>query len=362
MLSLVKPYLAPRDEVLPAIEAVLYSGYIAAGLVTDKFETDIEQFLNKPNVVCVNSGSAALHIALELANVQPDDEVISTAMTAEPTNTVIAQTGATIVWADVNPLNGLIDPASIKDKITSRTKAIVTVDYAGMVCDYLSISKIASDYGIAIIEDAAHALGAKYDGESLGKYADFVCYSFQAIKHMTTVDGGALVIKDESLVPEARKLRWFGLDKSVSRLENDIKKIGYKYAMNNVTAALGRTQIKHAEEIINKHIENGRYYDQKLAQVKGVSLVPYYSGTEPSYWLYTLRVERREDFIAMLKSKEIEASPLHHRSDSHSVFASSKCPLPNLDEWCSSYVHIPCGWWVSEMDSERVVEAIKTGW
>ena len=120
--------------------------------------------------------------------------------------------------------------------------------------------------------------------------------------------------------------------------------------------------MKHAPEVISKYISNGKYYDEALKGISGVKLVPYYEHTEPSYWLYTMKVEDRENFIKMMAGIGVTASPLHHRSDTHSVFAESRCDLPNMEEWYSKYVHIPCGWWVDEETIGRIVEAIKRGW
>ena len=132
--------------------------------------------------------------------------------------------------------------------------------------------------------------------------------------------------------------------------------------MNNVTAAIGSTQLTHQKEIINRYIKNGKYYDSALLGIPGITLVPYYSHTEPSYWLYTMKVENREDFIKMLADISVIASPLHHRSDTHSVFSASKCNLPGLNSWYKSFVHIPCGWWVSDDERQMIVDAIKKGW
>lgn len=362
MIPLVKPYIAPRDEMMPAIEKILYSGYIAAGDAVDRFESEVGNFIQNKNVVALNSGTAALHIALLLLHIGPGDEVISTPMTAEPTNTTIVLTGAKVVWADVDPNTGLLDPASVKSKITERTKAIMLVHYAGMVCDMDAFNALSKETGIPIIEDAAHAFGSRYNGKPVGTNSPFTCFSFQAIKHMTTVDGGALSVTDASLLPEARCLRWFGLDKKVPRLKNDIKRAGYKYGMNNVNATIGSVQLLHMPEVIGRHIENGKYFDNALRGVAGVHLVPYYSNTEPSYWLYTLRVDRRSDFIAAMEAAGITASPLHHRSDTHTVFAESKCELPNMDKWYQEFVHIPCGWWVGDEEREKIVNTIKRGW
>lgn len=362
MLPLVKPYIAPRDELMPEIERVLYSGYIAEGEAAWRFEDGFKEFLGNPNTLVVQSGTAALHLALLLLNVEPGDEVISTPMTSEPTNTVIAITGAKVVWADVDPNTGLLDPKSVREKITDKTKAIMLVHYAGMVCNMDEFNKISEETGISVIEDAAHALGSKYNGKIIGSNSRFTCFSFQAIKQMTTVDGGAIAFNNPDDVMLARKLRWFGLDKKVARLENDITRAGYKYGINNLTGIIGQIQLKHVQEVLNKYISNGKYYDNALKEISGITRVPYYLHTEPSYWLYTMKVDRRDDFCKVMQEAGITATPLHHRSDTHSVFAESKCELPNMDDWYSKFVHIPCGWWVDEEVREKIVESIKKGW
>ena len=362
MIPLVKPYISPREELIPEIEKVLYSGYIAEGEEAWNFEDGFKEFIQNQNTLMVQSGTAALHLSLLLLNIGLGDEVISTPMTSEPTNTTIAITGAKIVWADVDPNTGLLDPESVREKITERTKAIMLVHYAGMVCDMDAFNKLSEETGVPIIEDAAHALGAKYQGRMIGSNSRFTCFSFQAIKHMTTVDGGAIAFNNEADVIPARKLRWFGLDKKVSRLENDITRAGYKYGINNLTGIIGTIQLKHAQKVIDKYIANGKYYDKALQNVSGITLVPYYQNTKPSYWLYTMKVEDRDSFIKLMESIDVTASPLHHRSDTHSVFSDSKCELPNMEEWYNSFVHIPCGWWVDEENREKIVETIKKGW
>lgn len=363
MIPLVKPYIAPREEMMPAVEKVLYSGYIAEGESVYRFEHDFGMFVGHRDVIALNSGTAALHIALLMSGVGAGDEVISTPMTSEPTNTTILLTGAKVVWADVEIETGLISPQSIESKITARTKAIMVVHYAGMVCDMDKIGALSSKYNIPVIEDAAHALGSEYAGEPVGS-SKYICYSFQAIKHLTTVDGGALAIKDatEKEMSIARRLRWFGLDKKVARLDNDIHFPGFKYGMNNVNAEIGNVQLKYIKGVLSRHIENGRYYDQELAGADGVTLIPYHENTCPSYWIYTMKVKDRDSFICRMEAAGITASPLHHRSDTHSVFKEAKCSLPGMEHFYSEFVHIPCGWWVDEKTREKIIEAIKLGW
>lgn len=362
MIPLVKPYIPPREELMPELERVLYSGYIAEGEDAWRFENELRRFLDNPYTLAVQSGTAALHLALLQLNIGYGDEVISTPMTSEPTNTTIAITGARVIWADVDPNTGLLDPKSVREKITERTKAIMLVHYAGMVCDMDAFNRISDETGIPIIEDAAHALGAKYYGKMVGSNSRFTCFSFQAIKHMTTVDGGAIAFNNPDDITPVRKLRWFGLDKKVSRLENDVTRAGYKYGINNLTGVIGCIQMRHVQDVINQYIDNGKFYDEALKDVSGVTLVPYYKNTEPSYWLYTMKVENRDNFCRMMEDVNVLASPLHHRSDTHSVFAESKCELPYMDEWYKNYVHIPCGWWVDTETREKITEVIKRGW
>jgi dTDP-4-amino-4,6-dideoxygalactose transaminase len=362
MIPLVKPYIAPRNEMLPAIENILYGGYIAEGEAVYQFEREFGSYIENPNIISLNSGTAALHIALSLLNIGSGDEVISTALTAEPTNTTIALTGAKIIWADVDVKTGLLDPKFVKDKITPRTKAIMLVHYAGMVCDMDAFVKISTETGIPIIEDAAHALGSRYNGKPTGISSEFTCFSFQAIKHMTTVDGGALAFKSSDSLNDAKKLRWFGLDKNIPRMKNNIQRAGFKYHMNNVNAAIGSVQLKHIHKIVSRHISNGKYYDENLKNISGLTLIPYNKNTEPSYWLYTMKVENRKDFIKKMESCEIMASPLHRRNDVHDVFVKSHCELPALDYFYKEFIHIPCGWWVDDNIREMIVDNIKKGW
>jgi perosamine synthetase len=362
MIPLIKTLIPPKETLMPRLEEVLYSGYIAQGEVVDKFEEKLSEYLGNKNCLTVNSGSAALHISLILAGVKVGDEVISTPITAEPTNTVISQTGAKIVWADIDPNTGNISPDDVEKKITSKTKAIMVVDYAGMPVDIKRFQEIERKYGIPVIEDGAHAFGASYDGKKIGNHFKYTIFSFQAIKHLTTVDGGLVCIKDDEEFEKAKLIRWFGISKGVTRQENDIKIQGYKYHMNNVNATIGLVQLENIDSVIDTYISNGKYYDEALKDVDGVELMNYYPSSEPSYWLYTMKVKNKDAFVKMMADNNIMASDLHKRNDLHSIFNDSKTTLPNVDKFEKEWVHIPCGWWVTSEDREYIVNTIKKGW
>tara|TARA_R110001606_G_scaffold24223_3_gene80439 strand:- start:17649 stop:18737 length:1089 start_codon:yes stop_codon:yes gene_type:complete len=362
MLPLIKTSIPHRDILMPRLEEVLYSGYVAQGEVVEEFERKFEDFIGSGHTLSLNSGTAALHIALILAGVTEGDEVISTAMTAEPTNVAIKMVGAKVRWADVDYETGNISATAIETAINDKTKAILVVDYAGTSVDVERIKEISLKYNIPVIQDAAHAIGTKYNGLKTGNHFPFTVFSFQAIKHLTTIDGGALQIQDKDLYEKGKLLRWFGLDKKLSRLDNDIQFQGYKYHMNNVNATIGLIQLETIEELIQKFSIIGKYLDQHLKDIPGLETVVHYPKTESSYWLYTLKVERRENFIKMMNDNGFMASEIHKRNDYHTYLNDYPTQLPNLDKFYSRLVHIPCGWWVTLKDCDKMIELFKKGW
>lgn len=362
MIPLVKTNIPPREKLMPELEKVLYSGYVAQGEQVELFEKAFKNYIGSGYSLTVNSGTAALHIALILAGVKQGDEVISTALTAEPTNVAIKMAGAKIRYADIDYVSGNIDPSSIEANINKFTKAIMVVDYAGIPVDVKRIQQISEKYKIPVIHDAAHALGAKFNGLKTGNHFPYTVFSFQAIKHLTTIDGGILQVAIEEEYERAKLIRWFGIDKKLSRLDNNIQFQGYKYHMNNVNAAIGLVQLADIDAIINMHIENGKYFDKELQNMPGIELIKYYPASEPSYWLYTLKVENRDGFVKKLAENGIMASELHKRNDLHDYLNDFKQQLPSLDKFYSKLVHLPCGWWVGKDEREQIISTIKKGW
>lgn len=362
MIPIVKTNIPERQKLLPELEKVLYSGYVAQGEQVELFERAFEKFIGSGYSLSVNSGTAALHIALILAGVSKNDEVISTALTAEPTNVAIKMMGAKIRYADVDMKTGSISPASIEASINEKTKAIMIVDYAGIPVNVPVIQAISKKYNIPVIHDASHALGAKFNELKAGNHFPYTVFSFQAIKQLTTVDGGMLQIQNKEEYEKAKLIRWFGIDKTKTRLENNIQYQGYKYHMNNVNATIGLVQLKEISAILDAHIENGKYFDSQLKNTPGVELIDYYPGSEPAYWLYTLKVENREGFIKRMAEIGVMASELHKRNDWHDYLNDFNTPLPNLDKFYSKMVHLPCGWWLKTEEKEMIVETIKKGW
>lgn len=357
-IPIVKVRMPERERLMPALEAILYGGMIGEGAEVHAFEAAFAAKFGLPNAIGCSSGTAALHIAFLSCDVGPGDEVITTSMTAEPTNTTILQIGAAPVFADVDPETGNLAAESVERLVGPKTRAICVVHYAGYPADLAALRAIADRHGVALIEDCAHALGARHGGQPVGSIGDAAIFSFQAIKHMTTVDGGVLTLKDADRIPEAKRLRWFGLTKGAPRTEVDIVRAGFKYNMNNVQGVLGLGQLDEIDSVIARHVDNGRFYDRAFSEMPGVAPARLLAGSEPSYWIYSLLCDDSAMIERALREAGVDASKLHRPNHLHSVFAPFRRPLPGLETFYRRLLHLPCGWWVTDDDRQMIVDLI----
>ena len=350
------------ESVMEPLRKVLFSGYIGEGPRVEEFERQLGPWFDNDNVLALNNGTAALQLALRLADAGWTDEVISTPMTCSATNEPIMVMGAKIVWADIDPWTGNIDPRDVARKVTPKTKAIICVHWGGYPCDLDELNTIAAEHGVRLIEDACHAFGSTYHGKPIGSHSDFAAFSFQAIKEMTTVDGGALVCKSKADCERGRLLRWYGIDRREKRkdlrCEADIVEYGYKFHMNDVTAVIGLEQLKYVGKTIEKHRANAAQYDEAFKNLKAVHPLRYKKDRSSSHWLYTMRVKNRPKFIEYMKKAGITVSQVHARNDAHTMFKDFKIALPGVDEFASEQVSIPVGWWLTQEDTSRIIDAV----
>jgi dTDP-4-amino-4,6-dideoxygalactose transaminase len=361
-IPLHKVFMA--DSVGPAVMRTLYSGYIGQGPIVDTFERELAARFGVSRVVTVNSGTSALHLACHMAvDGTADAEIISSPMTCTATNMPIVCNGARIVWADVDPLSGSIDPKAIEQAITANTRAIMMVHWGGNPCDIDKICTIGHSNGIPVIEDAAHALGTTYRGRPVGAHSDFVAFSFQAIKHVTAVDGGCLVCREPEDEARARLLRWYGIDREATapgevRDEIDVPEAGYKLHMNDVAATIGRENFKQLDWLIARHRDNARFYDEAFRAANTIAVAPQNPDGASAYWLYTIHLDNRDEVMKGLRERGIGASKVHGRNDTLSAFAAFRRPLPRCEAFDRTHLCIPVGWWVSEQDRERVADCV----
>lgn len=356
-IPLLKPYIPPGAA--EAVARVLASDEIGEGREIEAFEAELAHYLGQSFVVAVSSGTAALHLALILAGVKPGDEVVTTPMTCVAANMAILHAGGVPVWADIDARTGNIDPASIEKSITPKTKAIVVMDWGGLPCDLAEIGEVASKFGLPVIEDAAHAFGAEYNGRKIGAHADFVCFSFQAGKPITTLDGGALVVHDPRHYDRARRLRWFAFGWDQRADPCDIHEVGYRYVMNDVQAAIGRIALRHVDEVLSLRRKNALTYDEWLQNIEDIELPPRQPSKNPACWVYTILTHDQEGLITFLDEHGVEAGTLYSRNDWYSIFANAhNRELPGVDEFARRALCLPVGPWMGVEDVRRVAGAL----
>lgn len=349
------------------IMPVLRSGYIGEGPKVQQFEHEIGRLISNENVCMVNSGTAAIHMALMLAGVGRDDLVISTPMTCLATNEAIRYCGAHIIWADILQ-DGTVNPFSIEERLAEYkedVKAVMVVDWGGLPSMLQEIRAAIGDRNIPIIEDACQALGSVYKNHLIGyeeNGADYVTFSFQAIKHLTTGDGGILVCPHDKL-KQAQLMRWFGLDRTKSasmRCEQDPPLLGYKYQSNDIAASIGLANLQYLPGILRAARENGKRYNKEFANLDGVYVADAFQPDRQSnYWLYTLIVDDVPEFIRFMALRGIECSKAHTRNDDKAIFADYRVELKGVDFFDRHHICIPCGWWLSNEAVEHIVSSVK---
>lgn len=361
-------YTHISKKSLNLIKQTLKTTFISEGKVVKEFEQGLAKKIGLVNPVAVNSGTAALHLALAVANIGEGDEVIIPPQTFVATGTVVLQQKAKPVFADIQYETGNIEPESIIKKITRKTKAIIPVHWGGYPCDLDEINKIAKKYKLVVIEDAAHALGATYKGRAIGSISQFSAFSFQAIKLLTTADGGALCCLKKNDFQKALNLRWFGIDRANSKpsilgeREYDLYQLGFKYHLNNFAASLGLANLEDFQSVLKKRREIANIYRKELSAVKGISLLDYKNDRESSYWLFTILVEDRENFIKKLKSVNIPSNVVHLRIDKYSIFGGQTKGLKNQDKFNKHQISIPLHSGLNQAQVNKVVKTIKSGW
>lgn len=366
-ISLFKVFTAPNisENLTPVFE----SGFITQGDKVELFEKELQSFFQYPYILTLNSATSGLILALRMLNLQSGDEVISTALTCTATNWAILTNGLSIKWADVDPETCNISIESIKNNLTEKTKAIMVVHWGGYPVDLDGLTNIQNyamerfGFRPSIIEDCSHAFGAKYNGFFVGTTGNTSVFSLQAIKHLTCGDGGLIFLPTKEEYNRAKLLRWYGIDRTNKnngdfRLESDIKEWGYKFHMNDINASIGLANLPYIANNIRQLRKNALMYRNHLKNIDGVELMTENPLNESSYWLFTIKIINRNEFIKFAKDHGIMVSQVHKRNDTHSCVAQFKSNLPALDNLEKQIVCIPVGWWLTDEEKERILSIV----
>jgi perosamine synthetase len=270
------------------------------------------------------------------------------------TNEAILSVGAIPVWADILS-DGTIDPEDVRAKMGPGIKAIMCMDWGGLPCQLDELREIGKEFKVPVIEDACQSIGSKYKGRHVGSDVDYVAFSTQAIKALTSVDGGFLAVNSAPYqVDLAKMMRWFGLDRASGadmRCNQDPPLAGYKWQMNDVLATIGLANMEGLEERIDKTLSNAITYDTFLGMKRD-------HNRQSSFWLYTIYVHDPAEFIQYMKSNGVECSRVHDRNDTKTIFKKSRCVLPGVDWFDNHHVCIPVGWWLIDKDIERILDLL----
>jgi perosamine synthetase len=365
-ISFFETIISPRAIDLTA--EVLRSGWVSEGFRVAEFEEVLSRDHLLSHPVAVNSGTSALHLALVLAGVKAGDEVVLPAQTFVATAHAVLMQQATPVFADIDPATGNLSPASVEGALTDRTKAVIAVHWGGYPCDLAALGEIAARHNVVLIEDAAHALGAAFQGRAIGSVSRFTCFSFQAITHVTCGDGGALCCLDAGEAAEARRRRWFGIDRGhagpfeLGEREGEIVSAGFKYHMNDLAAAIGLGNLAGFRERLVRRQEIAAVYRQRLEGVPGLTLLRSEPGHHSAHWLFTVLVERRTAFVQALEDRGIPTSVVHRRIDRHPVFAGLRGDLAGQHTFDERQISIPLHSSLSDREVDQIVEAVRAGW
>ncbi|NIZ00158.1 DegT/DnrJ/EryC1/StrS family aminotransferase [Thalassospira lucentensis] len=371
---LFKVYLE-KETALSGLADVFDSGFINEGIQVNELKEQLKGVFKDDNIILMNSCTSALTVAMKLAGLKPGKNIVTSPMTCIASNTPIINLGGEIKWADVSPETGMVTAETISKEIDENTVAVLYVNWGGVPANLTDIQSVAKQHGVKVIQDAAHAFMAEFDGKPINHFADFTCYSFQAIKHFTCGDGGALVCQSDRDYHAAQKLKWFGYDREKAKDEKgnwkaqqadaDIQEgdVGFKFNMNNVSAAIGLAQLPKMPEIVAQHRDNAATYDKAFAQSSKIRPINRVQGSNPSFWVYTCILDNsvdRDKFIDKLASEGIHSGQVHVPNDDYSCFNKYRKPLPGVRKFSEHQISIPCGWWITRQDAEKIAHTVLT--
>lgn len=365
MIAISKPVTGP-EEIL-AMQKVFESGWLGLGSTVFQFEEELKKYLGARNVIAVNTGTSALHLALTAFGIGPGDEVIVPSITFAACVQVIVALGATPVFAESEEATLLLDIGDVEKRLTPKTKVVMPVHFCGSSCDMDRLMALARKNGFKVVEDAAHAFGSDYKGRKVGAQGDAVCFSFDPIKNITTGEGGAVVVSDDSVAEEVRRMRILGIDKDTwHRYKNtrtyfyEVVSPGYRYHMPNFCAAVGLEQLKKLPGFIARRREIAGRYDAAFRGLSRITpLKVDLANAVPHIYIIRVNAARRDAFMEALKSRGV-GTGLHYIANHIQPFFKkyARAPLPRAEHLWQEIVTLPLHCAMSDQDVETVVGAV----
>jgi len=363
------------EDDIQAVINVLKSDFITTGPTIKQFENQVAAYVGAKYAVAFSSGTAALHGACFAAGISNDDEVITTSMTFAASSNCVLYQGGVPVFTDIKSDTYNIDPNLIKDQITNKTKAIIPVHFTGQPVELEKISKIAQEYNLTVIEDAAHALGSTYKKKKIGSISDMTMFSFHPVKHITTGEGGIITTNNEDYYQKLLQFRTHGITRNPNNLtENhgpwyyEMQFLGYNYRMTDIQAALGLSQLQKLDSFIAKRKQYVSMYNMALKDLPEVILPKQLDHVDSSWHLYIiqlnlpmLKVDRKEIFQALQQENigvNVHYIPIHLQPY-YQKLGYQKGICPNAEKLYESIITLPLFSEMSEQDANDVIQAVK---
>ncbi|MCO7123754.1 DegT/DnrJ/EryC1/StrS aminotransferase family protein [Ihubacter massiliensis] len=349
MIPLFKPYMPE----LKKIEEILYSGKLTSGFYRNGFEHKLKDFFRTDRYITANTFSNAIYVTLTALGIGAGDEIIASPMACLVSTQPYLTMGIKIIWADVDPLTGTLDPDNVRKKITPKTKAIVHNHFCGYPGYLSEINSIGYEKGIFIINDCIEAFGSESDDKLIGlDGADASVFSFGPVRIPNTIDGGGVIFKDHDIYKKSILIRDCGIDRTLFRdelgeinPECDINLKGYSAMMNEVNAYIGFCQMDVTNKLLNAQRKNALIWDSFLLE-NAIGIPIARKNTKPNYWIYGMRVKNKRKTIETFRDQGYYASGVHVNNNIYSVFGDDSY-LSGVVEFNNSFVAVPCGWWLN---------------
>lgn len=365
MIPIARPSIG--EEELAEIKKVFASGWLGMGSVVFDFETALKKYLGVKHLIAVNTGTSALHIALDALHLKENDEVIVPSLTFAASIQAIIACRLRPVFCEINPDTLNIDIADVKKRITPRTKVIMPVHYGGLSCDMDELMDISGGR-IRIVEDAAHAFGSKYKGKLTGSIGDVTCFSFDPIKNITCGEGGAVVVREDELAQEIMRKRILGIDKDTwHRYRNqrswfyEVVTAGQRYHMSNINAAIGLIQLKKIEIFLEKKRKIVKSYDQNFRNITGIELLHRnYEETAPFNYIIKIKSGRRDELLDYLNKNGVGAGVHYIPNHIQPLFKDYSTSLPVTDAVWKEIISLPLYFDMTEQDISLVATQVKS--
>lgn len=350
MIPLYKIFMP--EDVRGEIDEVVFSGNLTYGNHAKLFESKLREYVQNPFLLTTANNNYASIIALSLIDLKRGDEVIASPMACLASNQPLVATGAKVIWADIDPITGTLNPDDVKARITRKTKVILHYHWCGYPGYIDEINQLGKDFGIYVIDDAIESFGSEYKGKKLGNCgSDITLFSFQAVRLPNTIDGGALAFSNKTLFERATKMRDWGINRTTFRdklgeisPESDISDKGYNALMNELSGMIGVHQMRHLNDLIEKQRKNAEIWNSKLNDW-ALRRIALRQETNPNYWVYTTFSSNPDNDIVRLRNLGLYTSRVHIRNDNYSCFGVQRYALPGVDQFASSAISIPSGWW-----------------